>query len=99
MSTYSNFKISFKNQYLIYERTVKCTIKDYEMSYSYNPSLLNSGSNEQMLAFATGSSFMPYATAVGLYNDQNQLLAIAKFAQPLPISSETDTNVIIRMDI
>ena len=99
MSTQSKYAISFKNQNLIYERTVKATIKDYEMNYSYNPSLLTSGSEENMLAFATGSSFTPYATMLGLYNDENQLLAVAKFAQPLPISPDTDTNVIIRMDV
>ena len=94
-----NFAISFTNRHLIYERTVKATIKDYEMGYSYNPSLLTSGSNENMLSFATGSSFTPYATMLGLYNDENELLAVAKFAQPLPISPDTDTNVIIRMDV
>lgn len=69
------------------------------MGYSYNPSLLTSGSKENMLAFSTGSDFAPYATAVGFYNDANQLLMVAKFAQPVPISPNTDTNFLIRMDI
>lgn len=99
MSNCSRFKISFKNQHLIFERTVKVTIKDHEMGYSYNPSLIVSGSQQQVSPFATSGSFVPYATMVGLYNDENQLLAVAKFAQPLPLSQDTDTNVIIRMDI
>lgn len=94
-----NFAISFTNRQLIYERTVKTTIKDYEMNYSYNPSLLVSGSDDTMLPFVTGSSFTPYVTTVGLYNDANELLAVAKLSQPLPISPDTDTNVIIRMDV
>jgi hypothetical protein len=69
------------------------------MNYSYNPTLLASGSNEMMLPFVTGSSFTPYATTVGLYNESNQLLAVAKFSQPIPISATTDTNFIIKMDI
>ena len=69
------------------------------MGYSYNPSLLASGSKEDMLGFASGSEFMPYMTTVGLYNESNELLAVAKFAQPIPISPSTDTNIIIRMDI
>jgi hypothetical protein len=99
MSQSSDFSLSFKNKHLIYERTVKCTIKDHEMGFSYNPSLQVSSSSAQLFGYATGSSFMPYATTVGLYNDANQLLAVAKFSQPLPISSKTDTNIIIRMDI
>lgn len=69
------------------------------MGYSYNPSLLTSGSKENMLSFSTGSEFTPYATTVGFYNDANQLLMVAKFAQPVPISPNTDTNFLIRMDI
>lgn len=99
MPNFSDFQLSFKNEHLIIERTVKCTIKDHEMGYSYNPSLLASGSKEDMLGFASGSEFMPYMTTVGLYNESNELLAVAKFAQPIPISPSTDTNIIIRMDI
>jgi hypothetical protein len=99
MVAYQDFKLNFSNNHMIIERTVKCTIKDYEMNYSYNPSLLNSGSEETMLAFATGSDFSPYASTVGFYNDANELLMVAKFAQPVPISPNTDTNFLIRIDI
>lgn len=97
---YEDFKVSFENQNIILQRTVNCTVKDHEMNYSYNPSLLASGSKENMLGFATGSAdFMPYATTIGFYNDSNDLLLVGKFAQPVPIPSNTDTNFIIRMDI
>lgn len=99
MPNYQYFKLNFKNEHLIIERNVKCRIRDYEMNYSYNPSLLASGSNEQVLHFASGSDFTPYATMVGLYNDNNELLAIAKFSQPVPISPDTDTNILIRTDV
>ena len=52
-----------------------------------------------MVSFASGSDFTPYATMVGFYNDSNDLLMVAKFAQPIPISPDTDTNFLIRMDI
>lgn len=48
--------------------------------------------------FATGSYFTPYVSTIGLYNDSNQLLAVAKLAQPLPLSNETDTTILIKMD-
>lgn len=99
MPSYENFNLSFKNEHLIIEKNIKCSIKDYEYNYSYNPSLLASGSSESMLYFASSSQFTPYATMVGLYNDSNQLLAVAKFPQPLPISPDTDTNILIRIDV
>jgi hypothetical protein len=33
--------IKFKNNHIVYENFVKCTIKDYEFNYSYNPTLLS----------------------------------------------------------
>lgn len=99
MPTYENFNMSFKNEHLIMEKNIKCTIKDYEMNYTYNPSTFASGSKENVLHFASASFFTPYATMVGLYNDYNQLVAVAKFSQPLPISPDTDTNILIRIDV
>jgi hypothetical protein len=99
MPNYENFSLSFKNEHLIMEQNIKCKIKNYEMNYSYNPSLLASGSQENMVYFASGSDFTPYATMLGIYNDTNDLIAVAKFSQPLPLSPETDTNIIVRIDV
>lgn len=99
MPGYTDFDLKFSNNQLIIEKAIKCTIKDHEMGYSYNPSLLTVCSKENMLGFASGSDFTPYATMVGFYNDANDLLMVAKFAQPIPISPDTDTNFLIRMDI
>ncbi len=46
----------------------------------------------------TGSSFHPYATTVGLYNDAGQLLVVGKLGTPYPIPSNTDMTFIVRWD-
>jgi len=46
----------------------------------------------------TGSSFHPYTTTVGLYNEDNQLLVIGKLATPYPIPSNTDITFIVKWD-
>ena len=46
----------------------------------------------------TGSYFEPYVTTVGLYNERQQLLAVGKLSQPLPLSSTTDTTILINID-
>ena len=46
----------------------------------------------------TGSSFHPYATTVGLYNEANELLVVGKLATPYPIPSNTDITFIVRWD-
>ena len=40
-----------------------------------------------------------WADMVGLYNNDKELIAIAKLAQPLPVSSITDTSILINLDL
>lgn len=42
--------------------------------------------------------FSPYITTVGLYDEQQNLLAIGKLSQPLPSSPTTDTTILINID-
>jgi len=48
--------------------------------------------------FATGSAFQPYVTTIGLYNDNNELLMVAKLGKPIALSSDTDMTFIVRYD-
>jgi hypothetical protein len=48
--------------------------------------------------FATGSAFQPYTTTIGLYNDDNELLMVAKLGKPIALSSDTDMTFIVRYD-
>ncbi len=107
-----SFNLSFQNEVIIYEQNVICHVKDNEFNLSYNPTLLQSnlftgsGFFSQSLAaplptvkdFATASYFEPYVTTVGLYNEQNDLLAVAKLAQPIPISQNTDMTFVVKYD-
>lgn len=92
----------------IYETQYKCTIRANEFNYSLNPSLLSAsikGQNKildsgsaQYADFVTSSDFSPYITTVGLYDNEQNLLAVAKLAQPLPTSQTTDTTILINLD-
>ena len=93
----SNITCSFSSSYTIYETQYKCTIGESEYNYSQNPSVI-SGSNGTPWGYATSASFAPYVTTVGLYNDQRDLIAVGKLAQPLPTSKTTDTTILINVD-
>ena len=97
-TTGSSVTMSFQSTYTIHETQYKCTISEAEFNFSLNPSLLSGSSNEVIHDFATGSYFAPYIAAVGLYNDNQELLAIAKLAKPLLSSRTTDQNIIINID-
>lgn len=44
--------VNFKNNHVVYENFIKCTVKDYEYNYSYNPTLL-SGSQGVLTAYSS----------------------------------------------
>jgi hypothetical protein len=96
----TNTTISFQSTLTIFESQYKCTIRENEFNFSQNPSLISGSSNSGIVSdFATGSYFDPYITTVGLYNNNKELLAVAKLAQPLPVSSVTDTNIMVNLDL
>jgi len=108
--TSSNVTCSFSSSYTIYETQYKCTMRENEFNFTLNPSI-SSGSvaisssigtfytpGQYLENFATASYFSPYVTTVGLYNDNQELLAVAKLSQPLPVSPTTDTTILINLD-
>jgi hypothetical protein len=82
----------------LYETQYKCTIRENEFNFSLNPSIISGSTNGTPYDFVTSSYFNPYVTTVGLYNEEQELIAIGKLSQPLPISPTTDTTILINID-
>lgn len=93
----NNITCSFSSSYTLYETQFKCTFDPSEFNFSLNPSLI-SGSNGNVYGFVTASYFNPYVTTVGLYNENQDLIAVGKLAKPLPSNNVTDTSIIINID-
>lgn len=98
--TTPNLTCSFESTVTIYESQYKCTIRQNEFNFSQNPTLISGSSNSGILYdFATGSFFDPFISTIGLYNNNHELVAVAKLAQPLPLSSVTDTTILVNLDL
>ena len=98
--TSQNLTCSFESTITLYETQYKCTIRENEFNFSQNPTLISGSLNSGIIYdFATGSYFDPFVTTVGLYNNNHELIAVAKLAQPLPLSSVTDTNILVNLDM
>lgn len=71
-------------------------IKNSEYNYSSNPSFV-SGSGG--LAFSNFiNSPQTYITTVGLYNQNSDLLAVAKLSQPLPKNFTSEALITVKLD-
>lgn len=94
----SNVTCSFSSSFDIYETQYKATINEFEFNFSQNPSIISGSTDGTVYDFVTGSYFSPYVSTIGLYDDDQNLLAIGKLSQPLPISRTTDTTIFINID-
>ena len=94
-----SFGIFFKNEHIIQENEVRCIVRESDYNLSYNPTLITgSYTSGSLRGFATSASFQPYVTTIGLYNDENDLLMVAKLGKPIVLSSDTDMTFIVRYD-
>lgn len=91
------FSLKFKNSHLIYEKQIRCQIKEKDFNYSNNKSLINDDNTYK--DFVNSKYFEPYFTTVGLYNDEGDLLAVAKFSKPIPKPRKTDLTILINLDV
>jgi hypothetical protein len=89
---------NWKSNVPIYTYNYTVRLSDNEFNFTQNPSALT-GSDNSLRNELTGSYFQPYITTVGLYNDSNELIAVAKLSKPLPKSKNTETAIQIKLDI
>lgn len=100
-ATNYGFTGSFRSTTTLYEYEVICKLRKSEFNFTQNWTIRKDKNNESHLVddYATGSYFNPYITTVGLYNDNYELVAIAKLSSPLAKRDDVDMNIIVRFDI
>ena len=83
-------KISSKN-YSVY-----LSYNDY--NYSTNPSYYTNTSNGKEILPAFKNRSLTYITTIGLYNEDNELVAVAKLSRPLQKSKDKSALIRVRLD-
>ena len=71
-------------------------VKNSEYNYSSNPSYIDTNGNLNNTTMVDSPT--TYVTTVGLYNDDNNLLAVAKLSQPLKKDFTTEALVRVKLD-
>ena len=105
-----NVTCSFSSSYTIYETQYKCTVRENEFNYTLNPSTVSSSANisgswynfpyptGSVYDYVTSSYFSPYITTIGLYDEQLNMVAVAKLPQPIKSLPDYPVNFIVRFD-
>ncbi len=79
------------------DRLTKDLVANWNTTYSENPSFI-SGSTGEVLYSSFINNPQTYITTIGLYNDTNQLLAVAKLSRPLPKDFTKEALVRVKLD-
>jgi hypothetical protein len=76
---------------------VFCRARNAEFNYTENPSFI-SGSTGAVLYDLFVNNPTTYITTVGMYNDQNELLAVAKLSKPLKKDFTKEALIRVKLD-
>ena len=103
-STPYNLQIEFDGSYHIKSMIALCRMEPGEVNASNNPTYFYTDETGKRWARTTMDAqgnpmVITYMTAVGIYNEERQLVAVAKIAQPIR-KRETDAiDIKLRMDL
>lgn len=89
-----------RGTHTIYEYQVQCTSPAGEHNLTFNPSVLryDTRTKSKVLKNEFTESFTPYVTSIGLYDDDNNLLAVGKLPNPTQKIDNLDITYVIKFD-
>ena len=88
---------SLNSQETITSDFVFCRARNAEFNYTENPSFI-SGSTGAVLYDLFVNSPTTYITTVGMYNDSNELIAVAKLSKPLKKDFTKEALIRVKLD-
>jgi len=88
--------LSFNNTTEINSKIYFCRVPHNKFNYSSNPTYVSS--SKIVVKNQSTDNPVSYITTVGLYNDANQLVAVAKLSEPLKKDPTNDITLRVRLD-
>jgi hypothetical protein len=95
-SATAGFPIKAQSAETVSSRYFFTRVKNSEFNYTTNPSIIDSNGN--LLYTSLVNNPQTYVTTVGLYNDNNELLAVAKLSKPLVKDFTKEALIRIKLD-
>jgi hypothetical protein len=88
--------ITLKSSETVSSRYFFTRVKNSEFNYTTNPSIIDANGN--LLYTTLINNPQTYVTTVGMYNDNNELLAVAKLSKPLTKDFTKEALIRIKLD-
>ena len=96
--TSGNYTVKYKGIHEISTYEYVCTALPNELNQTQNETIFKPNSQGNLKDHLTGSLFPTYITEVGLYDDAEDLIGIARLSQAIPKSRKIPMRFFVRMD-
>jgi hypothetical protein len=98
----TSVQVIFTSSVYLTEHLLNVQIQPNEFTISpYNPQALKvpfTGSSVQGIELMLSQSLKPYITTIGLYNDDKDLVAVAKLSNPIKRTFDTTQTFVVKFD-
>ena len=98
----STVGINFTSSLLVYEHSIRAKIQPNEFLYPWNNPTIESppmsGSTSASIDLIHTKTISPYITTIGLYNKDNEVLAVAKVSNPIQRTTDMPQTFVIKFD-
>jgi hypothetical protein len=91
-------QLSFQNKTNLNSTLFFCKIDASEFNYSSNPTFIDSEQNIVVIEDDDNDKSFVYTTGIGLYNANNELMAVAKLSRPVLLNDERALTIRVRTD-
>jgi len=96
--TSGNYTLNYKGVHGITTYEYVCTALPNELNQTQNITIFKPNGAGSLKDHLTGSAFPTYITEVGLFDDNEDLIGIAKISKPIPKSRKIPMRFYVRMD-
>tara|TARA_B100001778_G_C18553311_1_gene614112 strand:+ start:544 stop:1368 length:825 start_codon:yes stop_codon:yes gene_type:complete len=97
-ATSGDYTLQFKATKDIVTYEYVCEAMPNEFNKTTNDTIFSEGGRGQLKGNLTSSNFPTFVTEIGLYDDDRNLMGIAKLSKPVPKSTKIPMRFFVRMD-
>jgi hypothetical protein len=98
----TDVRVQFTSSAKLFEHNIRVSLEPTDFLQSvYNPSVtrgLVSDGSTTAVQLMVSQSLYPYVTTIGLYNENNELMAVAKVSNPIQRTDYTVQTFVVKFD-
>ena len=93
----ADWTCKYRGTHTIYQRELLVRIKKSQFNLSQNKTALQNYKTDLLIPEMVDGTLLPFFTTIGFYDDEKNLLAVAKMNQPIQLRDDVDLNILTKI--